>query len=286
MDQQIKYKIYNIEYKNKPVLLLLISLIFLTTGYQLLATTVHAQLQGTEVATVYEIKDKDAVEGDILTISEEGLVRTTVSYDIRIFGILQKDPLLVYRHADGTGEPIVRSGVAEVNVTTAAGPIKYGDYITSSDVPGKGEKALDSGYVVGIALADFDENSGELIDDQGRQIASGKIPVAINIQLAELTNPRNVSRLFGFLGTSFLSNIKDPKQFGLIVRYMAAGLIILLSFSFGFLTFSRSISKGMEAIGRNPLAKTTIQFSILINIALLIVTAIIGLVASFIIIKA
>ena len=91
--------------------------------------------------------------------------------------------------------------------------------------------------------------------------------------------------MFGLVGVSFLENLGDPKQFAQVVRYLAAGLVVLLSFTFGFLTFSRSISKGIEAIGRNPLAKSAIQFSIFINIALLVATGIIGIVASILLIK-
>jgi F0F1-type ATP synthase membrane subunit c/vacuolar-type H+-ATPase subunit K len=79
--------------------------------------------------------------------------------------------------------------------------------------------------------------------------------------------------------------VNDPKKFGNVVRFIAAGLVVLLSFTFGFLTFSRSIAKSVEALGRNPLAKSTIQLSMVINIILLVVTGIIGIVASILIIR-
>ncbi len=264
------------------LLALMLVIVFLT----LLAVPVQAQFQGTDVASVYEIKDKNPTDGDIIVSTSDGLVLATTSYDTHIFGVLKNNPLIVYRSLDQTGYPIVRSGLADINVTTFNGPIKYGDYITASAFPGKGEKALESGYVVGIALQPFNDSSpGNKQNFNGRTINTGKIRVAIRIEYADVTSPKTISRLFSFLGTSFLSNIQDPKQFGMIVRYFAAGLIILLAFSFGFLTFSRSIAKGVEAIGRNPLAKSTIQFSIMINIALLILTGLIGLIASFILIK-
>lgn len=234
---------------------------------------VHAQEQGLEVTSVYEISDNDALEGDILTATDQGLVRTNKGFDNKMFGVLQTQPILVYRNNDIKGKPVVRSGIATVNITTLNGPIKYGDYITSSSLAGKGQKASESGYVLGIALGVFDGTG------------AGKIPIAIRIEYAELTNPRFAGRLFGFIGSSFLENIQDPKQLALIIRYIAAGLVVLLSFTFGFLTFSRSIAKSIEALGRNPLAKSTIQFSIVLNIILLIVTGIIGIVASILIVR-
>lgn len=263
--------------------LLFVLPILLTTSY--LLPTIRAQeSQGIEVTSVYEIADKDAIDGDILKASDKGLIRTDIGFDNKMFGILTDQPLLVYR-TESAGKPITRSGVVKVNVTTLNGSIKYGDYITSSTISGKGQKASESGYVVGIALAAFDGSNNPQIDGPRGKVSSGKIPVAVRIEYAELTNPRFAGRLFGFVGTALLENVSDPKQIGNVVRFVAAGLVVLLSFTFGFLTFSRSIAKSIEALGRNPLAKSTIQLSMIINIILLVVTAIIGIIASLLIIR-
>ncbi len=252
------------------------------TNYQ--PFTLHAQ--GVEVTSVYEIADTEAIDGDILVITDKGLVRTSKSFDNKMFGIVadQQKPVLVYR-TEVKGKPVIRSGTTTVNVTTLNGSIKYGDYITSSSIAGKGQKASESGYVLGIALAAFDGNGANQVDGPKGKVASGKVPVAINIQYAELTNPRFLGRLFGFIGNSLLENINDPKKLGDIIRFISAGLVVLLSFTLGFLTFSRSIAKSVEAIGRNPLAKSAIQTSMIINIILLVVTGLIGIVASILIIK-
>lgn len=242
------------------------------------------QSQGLEVTAVFETADKDAIEGDILKTTDKGLVRADIGFDPKMFGVIQQQPLLVYR-TETKGQPVVRSGIAQVNVTTLNGPIKYGDYITASTILGKGQKALESGYTLGVALAAFTGEGTTQIDGPRGKVASGNIPVAIKIEYTELTSPRFAGRLFGFIGSAFLENVSDPKQIGMIIRYIAAGLVVLLSFTFGFLTFSRSIAKSIEALGRNPLAKSTIQLSMIINIALLVITGIIGIVASILVIK-
>lgn len=244
--------------------------------YTLHFTLTFAQSQGgIEVASIYEIADNEAVEGDIVVATETGLARAGKSFDNKMFGVIQEQPLLVFRSPVANGKPVVRSGVAVVNVTTLNGPIKYGDYITSSSIPGKGQKATESGYVLGIAMSGFSGDSATV----------GRISVAIRIEYAELTNPRLIGRLFSFIGAAFLENVRDPAKFGTVVRYIAAGLVVLLSFTFAFLTFSRSIAKSVEALGRNPLAKSTIQLSIVMNILLLILTGVIGIVASILIIR-
>lgn len=267
----------------KIVVLLFLLFLLLTTSY-LLPTTLAQEQRGIEVTSVYEIADTEALEGDILSATDKGLLRTTIGFDPKIFGVIAEQPLLVYR-SETKGKPVVRSGVTTVNVTTLNGPLKYGDYITSSQIPGKGQKAQESGYVLGIALSSFTGEGAPTIDGPAGQVALGKIPVALRIEYAELTNPRFAGRLFGFIGTTLLENVSDPRQIGGVIRYLAAGLVVLLSFTFAFLTFSRSIAKSIEALGRNPLAKSTIQLSMVINIILLVVTGLIGIVASILIIR-
>ncbi len=253
--------------------------------YTLYITPVHAQQpQGIEVTSIYEIAEPEATEGDILKATDKGLVRTTIGFDNKVFGIIQNSPLLVYR-TETKGKPVVRSGIAEVNVTTLNGPIKYGDYITSSSIAGKGQKAAESGYTVGMALGAFTGEGAPQVDGPKGKVGSGKIPIAVRIEYTELSNPRFAGRLFGFVGTALLENVSDTKQIGNVVRFVTAGLVLLLSFTFGFLTLSRSISKSIEALGRNPLARSAILLSIIINIVLLIVTGVIGIVASILIIR-
>ena len=271
--------------KLMKIIFALLFFLLLTTNYQLPTTYAQYQEKGVEVTSVFEIADPEASEGDILVATEEGLVRASRGFDNKIFGVIQEQPLLVYRDLSIKGKPVLRMGIAQINVTTLNGPIKYGDYITSSSILGKGQKALESGYVLGIALASFDGKDAAQIDGPGGKVASGKVSVAVRVEYAELTNPRFAGRLFRFIGSAFLESVRDPKKIGDLIRYIAAGLVLILSLTFGFLTFSRSIAKSIEAIGRNPLAKRTIQLSMIINIILLIITGVIGIVAAILIIR-
>lgn len=251
----------------------MISILFLLT----LVFPSPANTQGINAPSIFKIVDSEAVDGDILVITETGLVRASKVSDPNMFGVLQDRPLIVIREEVADGKPVVTSGIAQVNVTGLNGPIKYGDRITSSEIPGKGQKAAASGTALGVALGAFDKTTRD---------QEGKIPVAIKIESgAHLTSSGFASRFFSLIGSSFLENLGDPQKLGEVVRYISAGLVVLLSFTFGFLTFSKSIVKSVEALGRNPLAKSTIQLSMIINIALLVATGIIGIVASILIIR-
>ncbi len=268
---------------------LLLTLLLLAVSVFQISSVAFAQ-QGIEVTNVYEIKGEDIEDGDIVVSSSEGMTLSTRGYDPKLFGVIQRNPLIVYKRTDNQGEAVVRSGIALVNVTNQNGPIKVGDFITSSDAPGMGQKAGISGYALGIALENFDGTQGEKIsvtDASGepREVTSGKISVAIKIEYAEITGSRSLGRAFDYLNGAFFKNVQDPEQFTQVVRYIAAALAVIISFAVAFFTFSRSLPKAMEAIGRNPLAANTIRVSIVLNIIFTILSALVGIIAAVIIVK-
>ncbi len=232
----------------------------------------YAQQSPFDVASEYDVSDKDAVDGDILILTDQGLVRATKAFDNKLFGVIQDKAVVSYRVRGGTGKIVARSGVAKVNVTNLTGEIKPGDYITSSETAGKGIKSTQSGYTIGIALAEMKEKEGQ-------------IPVAVKIEYAELTTSRSTIRLFDQLNAAFFRNVQDPEKFTNVIRYIIAGVVALTSFLLGFFTFARSLPKSIEAMGRNPLARTSIQFSIMMSIVLTVAVTLVGVVAAVLIIR-
>ncbi len=221
----------------------------------------------------YQIADPQAVVGDILTTSNTGLVRAASDYDMHIFGVLADTATILIKSADPAYKPVVQSGTALVNVTNANGAIKKGDYVTTTAKnPGKGQKASISGYVLGTAMEDF---SG----------TTGQISVVISPTYAEISNAKTLSRLLDYFTAGLFKNVSDQGQFPVVMRYIIAGIIMLLSVIISFLTFSRSVPKAIEAIGRNPLARSSIMVSLAMSIGLVIATLAIGLIASVVILK-
>ncbi len=231
-----------------------------------------AQTPPIDITALYDVPDSAATDGDILMYSDSGLKRADIIYAPKLFGILQDKPLLVYRSPDNTGKPVVRSGVAEVNVTSAGGAIKKGDYITSSPTAGKGQKASQSGYVLGVALMEMNE-------------PTGKIQVAVRIEYAQLSNTRSVLRLLDAFNIAAFQTASNPQQGTQLIKYGFSGLIVILALILSIIIFARSITKSIEALGRNPLAKSAIMLSIMINAGLTVVTILIGVAAAFILLK-
>ncbi len=256
-----------------------------------LTSTLHpfpSLAQGFNVASVYEVGDADAKSGDILiSAGEKGLIRTDVTYDPKIFGVIDDNPLLVLRESTQSGvvkRPVVRSGDTVVNVNDFNGVIKKGNYITTSPQLGKGMQAGQSGYAVGIALEDASYTE-ETATVQNKTIKVGTVRVSVGPLYAELTTARSNLTLLNSLNTAFFRNIQDPEKFTQVIRFIIAGIVAVLAFGIGFFSITRSVSKAVEAIGRNPLAKQSILVSVGLQILVTVVGAIAAVAIVFIIIR-
>jgi hypothetical protein len=203
------------------------------------------------IAQYFEIKDPEIKKGDIVSLRNKEIYRSNVPYDENIAGVIGENPILVFGKETTTTLPVVSYGKTLVRVTNQNGEIKKGDFITSSNRPGVGQKATESGFVVGKALEDF--NEGE-----------GLIPVFVNIQYLNIA-PKGPS--FGGMIQQIFSALKVPENVPEVLRYVFATLLAGMSFIFGFLFFARTLREGIVGISRNPLAKRSIQTAMIINLA-------------------
>jgi hypothetical protein len=88
-------------------------------------------------------------------------------YDEKIIGIISDgssgfkiQSYMGMNGGDHPGKPLVLTGRFPVKVTLENGPIKRGDYLTSSSKPGYAMRATEPGPTVGVALDDFDGSAG------------------------------------------------------------------------------------------------------------------------------
>lgn len=296
-NQKSKIKV---SYQNLKFLVFTLSLCTLIFTFPTYTSPTHAQTESIEISNVYQVNDSETISGDILAFDEDkGLVRTDFAYNQRLFGVLIDKPVMVFKDSESKNEqssstkkPVSRQGTAEVNVTSLNGPIKPGDYITSSEIPGKGQKATQSGYVIGVAITSLDEKNAQQIDytpsfagGQTRKITSGKVNVALRIEYAEISSAKSVLRLLEYFNAALFRTIQNPEKFLQVLRYIGATLVVMMAFLISFITFSKSIPKGVEAIGRNPLASKAILFSIVLNIIFTLLIGSVGLFAAFIILR-
>lgn len=218
------------------------------------------------VATSVVVKDKTVPEGSIISSTAKGYFLTTSEYDPAIYGVSTKNPAVAFENTTASGSTFVTtSGTARVRVTALNGNIKKDDLITSSKLKGVGMKATGNGFVLGNALESY---SSDNIKN------TGIILVTINPHFTSTNTNALKSNLLSVLKNAGTAMSSSPIE---ALRYVIAGIIALLSFIFGFLFFGRISAKGIEAMGRNPLAARIIQFSVVINVLLTVAIIAVGL---------
>lgn len=212
------------------------------------------------------IEDETIIDGHVISLTDGSYHLSHTTYDPNLYGVVTLTPGIEIQEADGAGRdthPVVSSGETRVLVTTTNGAIEYGDYITSSDIPGVAMKADGTGYVLGQALDDYDR------DEVGKIKASIKItfPNLANIQDLETEQDTPLSRLEKTLSNLF--NFEDLTQYqspDRTFRLLLALVVFLLTIILAVTTFAKTARTGIESLGRNPLASRAISLGIILNV--------------------
>lgn len=218
-----------------------------------------------------EVPVTGAVDGAMVCTAAGGYGLCERPYDPSMFGVINLEPAVsLNSNNSGAVVPVVSSGNARVMVSGINGPIKKGDFITSSMVKGVGMKAKKSGYILGVALEDF---TGQSQSDEGWVLVSLGVKPAV-MSVGATTNLVQMMR--EGVDAAFLSPLSA-------LRYVIAGLIAAVSVITGLWFFGRVARGGIEAIGRNPLAGKMIQFSVMMNVVLTLAIMGAGIVVAYII---
>ena len=225
------------------------------------------------VANYFPLIDKNVPDGSIVTSSQKGFTLSKVQYDPFMIGVVTINPAVAFDGGQINAKyPVTTSGNAYVLVNGSNGPIKKGDVITSSNKPGVGMRAVKSGYVLGTALEDFTPTKPTDVK---------KIQLTLNFHhaIGVLAIRNKLSDIFR------LSEIATYEEPTTVFKYVAAILIVVVSFILGFIFFGRIATMGVEALGRNPLASRTIQIGILLNVVITVAIIASGVLISLFILR-
>lgn len=244
-------------------------IIFVLAGLFILVMPAHAQLSnGTAIGIPFNGKVQN---GDIITSDPKGYKLSNSPYDSQVFGVVSLNPAVYLKDQTAKNDiPVISQGEVIVRVTSQNGNISPGDFITSSNIPGIGEKAQDNGFVLGQATQGYQSNDPKKV---------GTIFVTLQPHYQQLTN-----NLTHTILSSFSFGLSEAVNSPLgVIRYFISGLIALLSFYFGFRFFARASNRGVEAIGRNPLARQAILASVFFNTVITIAIMFFGVAIAYLI---
>ncbi len=240
----------------------------------------HAQFGNATIAKTYLISGETAVSGDLISFDRvtQTFHLTQESSDTNLLGVVVSDPVIVLRTIAG-GLPVVNSGEVYVNVTTVGGRIEAGDYVTSSRIHGKAMKAASTtSFIVGTALESFTATTTAQV---------GRIRVLLGIGHVQPTAPAPAPTLSnGAVGGTVpvdanATLISTPLS--RLVKYLLAAIVVVGTIYLAFRNFSANLKDSVVSVGRNPLAKASIQSMIVLNTSLIVVVSAIGLFIGFMI---
>jgi hypothetical protein len=236
---------------------------------------VHAQDISSGLAITIPIAEKTIPNGALISQTTSGYQLTNIAYDPNMYGVAVENPAASLRLTTDTAANIhfvLTNGKAYVLVTDSNGPIKAGDFLTSSTTAGAAQKATAVGFVMGTAMEDYTASkSGQL------GLISAAISFHYNTSVASTGKSTNlITSLKSAASAPFLTPLTS-------LRYILAVVVTAVAFGCAFWFFGRFGKTGIEALGRNPLAAKTIAIGLIFNILLTIVILGSGLFLSYLI---
>lgn len=230
---------------------------------------IFAQITSSDVAVPVLIQGGEPQLGDLICTGRGQYQLCDNNYDTSIFGVMSPIPAASFETQPQENQFfVVTKGKTVVRVTGKNGPIQVGDLVTSSTEPGLSQKATRNGYVLGMALEEFaPENPSD----------TTTILVSLNIHPTTIFVDVR-SNLLEALREGLAAPILTPLA---ALRYILAALVTVTSFILGFVYFGRFAKSGIEAIGRNPLARVQIQSTVIFNLVLMAGIFVAGLALSY-----
>lgn len=224
------------------------------------------------IANYLVIVTPNVTPGDIITSTQEGFAKSAIAYDSSMIGVIVGNPAVALNFLnEPNAYPVMSTGKSYIKVSGEA--VKAGDFITSSDKPGIGMKATAPGFAIGTALEGFTPTSADEV---------GAIAINLGVQYYSPGKPTVGNSLSDIFKLSAIAATESPSA---VFKYVIAAIVVLTSFILGFLTFARTAAKGVDALGRNPMASRFIQFGIALNVVITIVIVAAGLGIAFLIIR-
>jgi len=253
--------------KNCPKTNIFALLFLITIALLLTHSSTPASAQSSDISYSYSIPiegDQSIQNGNIISIKNGQYILSNEEYDIDTIGIVNQNSAIQFEiSSQRPTYPLIAKGHSIVKINPINGNIQVGDFITSSTMPGIGMKAAKNGQVIGQALENYTFTSPNEI---------GQILVSINIHTTGSSDPStypqtSLTNIF-YKGLSDIFHLPSPSTLQPtppFFRYTLAGIITLSSIAFSYLTFFKVTRLGVEAIGRNPLAKKSIMTGVIFN---------------------
>lgn len=205
--------------------------------------------------------------GSIIAETSQGYVAAQGKEDEAIIGILVENADFVYQVDETTSRPVASSGIIPTLLSNEMGQISYGTPITISKTqPGVGVKAQEQDEILGVAQESINIATPRLT--KMKILYDGDYGSSLSLKDNSVF-AQELENLIKQSSNKIANADTNPTV------YLLAIIVVILAAIFAFILFGRVAINGINALGRNPLAKSAIITGIVIN-ALLIIAFVIG----------
>jgi len=246
-------------------------------------TTVRAQtnIDSLSIAQPTEIKNASSdqlQQGMIVAHHQNDYELSSEAYDKGTYGVISFTPAMEFTSSENElSTPVVKTGSVLVLVSAKNGPITKGSLIASSDQPGIGMLATKTGFTLGTAQENFSPT-----DSNETGLVMTNLDIKFSFAQDSPSSEKIGKRLLDVVSLSTIAMVEEPTT---SLKYLVAAVSLIGSIIFSFLTFGRLAYKGVEALGRNPVASRVITLGMMMNVLFAIAIITIGATISYFIIK-
>jgi hypothetical protein len=192
------------------------------------------------------------------TNADAVIATNTENADKLVGVVVEAGTSLLAVNPDRNKVQVAKSGSVSVLVSTVNGAIKNGDRIAPSPFSGVGMKAIGSGYIVGRALASFNNNSKgatrqQVTDKTGKlqTVTVGYVQIDLNPKFDADVGSDGLNGVQQWVRSLTGHTVSKPRVIvSLVVAAATIIAVVILMYA--------SIYGSIISIGRNPLARQSI----------------------------
>lgn len=224
-------------------------------------------------ADSYFVSPQSTRDGMIVSLTKDSGVVEPATTDNAQSAVGVLDGQAIDLDAQAGQSNVVTTGTAQTIVSTLTGNITVGDRIAPSPLVGIGAKAASSGWVVGIAQGSLDASNKNatkttITDQAGKKqtVYVATIPVQIKVTYYVAPQKAATSRSFWQSVGKAVQSAANALAGGRHVSQHAVILgsaLILAGLIIAGIMVNAAIRSGILAIGRQPLARRSINLSML-----------------------
>ena len=135
-----------------------------------------------DIAENYKVQDESIEAGDIVTTDPSGdlvVAKSNTAYQSNMLGVISTKPGITLAEWEDENRtdmrPVALAGKVPVKIASSSASINIGDFLTSSNEPGRAMKATKAGYTIGKALQSWKPcapvipNDSSVIPDPDRE---------------------------------------------------------------------------------------------------------------------